>query len=88
VIELATAAISVPQGEWARVRMYTSLGSVPGNFDLSLVSQGVVGSNQELVATHSLRAYTDQLIQFNVNRDNATTSGRALICISGYIADA
>jgi hypothetical protein len=88
VIELVTATISVPEGEWARLRMYTSLGSVPGNYDLALVQQGVVGGQQQLVATHSLRMYSDQLIAFNVNRDNATTTGEALISIAGYLADA
>jgi hypothetical protein len=88
VIELVTAMISVPEPESARLRMFTSLGSVAGNFDLVLVRQGVVGGHQELVATHSLRVYSDQLIAFNVNRDNATTEGQALICISGYVADA
>jgi hypothetical protein len=33
-----------------------------------------------------LHAYTDNEIDFDINRDNATTSGSALICISGYIA--
>jgi len=32
VIELVTAQILVPQGEWARLRMYTSLGTLPSNF--------------------------------------------------------
>ena len=88
VIELVTAMISVPEGESARLRMYTSLGAVPGNFDLNLTQQGASGGMQTLVATHPLRAYSDQLIAFNVNRDNATTSGEALIAISGYLAEA
>jgi hypothetical protein len=88
VIELVTASISVPEGESARLRMYTSLGTTPGNFDLALEPQGVAGGQQTLVATHALRAYSDQLIAFNVSRDNATTPGEALIAISGYIADA
>jgi len=85
VIELVTAQIIVPSGEWARLRMYTSLGSVPSNLDLFLTFQGNVGGNAVYVATHSLRAYTDQEISFDINRDNATTTGSALICISGYI---
>ncbi len=31
--------------------------------------------------------YSDHLIAFNVNRDNATTEGEAFICISGYFID-
>jgi hypothetical protein len=65
--------------------MFTSLGSVPGNFDLFLTFQGNVSGNANYVATHPLRAYTDNLIEFNINRDNATTMGSALIAISGYI---
>ncbi|MGA7413464.1 MAG: hypothetical protein WBW33_23525 [Bryobacteraceae bacterium] len=85
VIELVTAQIIVPSGEWARLRMYTSLGSVPSNLDLFLTFQGNVEGNAVYDATHSLRAYTDNLIDFDINRDNATTTGSALICISGYI---
>ena len=85
VIELVTAQIIVPQGEWARLRMFTSLGTVPSNLDLFLTFQGNVSGNAIYVATHSLRAYTDHDIDFNINRDNATTSGSALICISGYV---
>jgi hypothetical protein len=86
VIELVTAQITVPSGEWARIRMYTSLGSVPSNLDLFLTFQGNVSGNAIYDATHSLRAYTDSDVDFDINRDNATTSGSALICISGYIA--
>jgi hypothetical protein len=86
VIELVTAQIVVPSGEWARLRMYTSLGSVPSNLDLFLTFHGNVGGNAIYDATHSLRAYTDNEIDFDINRDSATTSGSALICISGYIA--
>ncbi len=85
VIELVTAQIIVPSGEWARLRMYTSLGSVPSNLDLFLTFQGNVSGNAIYDATHSLRAYSDGEIDFDINRDNATTSGSALICISGYI---
>jgi hypothetical protein len=87
VIELVTALIIVPAGERARLRMYTSLGSAPSNLDLWVTPQGQVGGNETLVATHTLRAYSDASISFNVNRDNATTAGYALICISGYLAD-
>lgn len=87
VIELVTATISVPIGESARLRMYTSLGSIPSNLDFVLTPQGQVGGRQVLVATHSVRVYSDQLIEFNVNRDNATTEGDAFICISGYLID-
>ena len=85
VIELVTAQIIVPSGEWARLRMYTSLGSVPSNIDLFLTFQGNVSGSAIYDATHSLRVYTDNDIEFDINRDNATTSGSALICISGYI---
>jgi hypothetical protein len=87
VIELVTATISVPSGERARLRMYTSLGSTPSNLDLVLTSQGQLGNRELFVATHSIRAYSDSLIQFNVNRDNAQTEGDAFICISGYLID-
>ena len=86
VIELVTAEALVPSGEWVRLRMNTSLGSVPSNLDLALTFQGNVGDKALYVATHSLRAYTDHVIAFTVNRDNANTAGSALICISGYIA--
>jgi hypothetical protein len=86
IIELVTAQIIVPSGEWARLRMYTSLGSVPSNIDLFLTFQGNVGGNAVYVGTHPLRVYTDHGIDFDINRDNATTTGSALICISGYIA--
>ena len=87
VIELVTATISVPSGEWARLRMYTSLGSAPSNLDLILTPQGQVGGRQILIATHTVRVYSDQLIEFNVNRDNAQTEGDAFICISGFLID-
>ncbi|HMK89311.1 MAG TPA: hypothetical protein VK446_06725 [Methylocystis sp.] len=87
VIELVTATITVPAGEWARLRLYTSLGTTPSNLDLFLNPQGLVGGSQIYVATHSLRVYSDEDISFNVNRDNATTSGEAFICISGYLID-
>jgi len=86
VIELVTAQIVVPSGEWARLRMYTSLGSVPSNLDLFLTFQGNVAGEAIYDATHSLRVYTDNDIDFNINRDNPTTTGSALICISGYIS--
>jgi len=86
VIELVTAQIIVPSGEWARLRMYTSLGTAPSNIDLFLTFQGNVEGNAIYVATHALRAYTDSLIEFDVNRDNAITAGSGLICISGYVA--
>jgi hypothetical protein len=71
--------------EWARLRMYTSLGSARSNIDLFLTFQGNVGNNTVYHPTHPLRAYSDNEIDFNINRDNATTTGSALICISGYI---
>jgi hypothetical protein len=88
VIELVTAQIIVPQGEWARLRMYTSLGTTASNLDLFLTFQGAASGQSIYVATHSIRAYSDGPISFDVNRDNAETSGYALICISGYLADA
>jgi hypothetical protein len=63
--------------------MYTSLGTVPSNLDLFLTFQGNFSNNAIYTATHSLRTYTDNDIDFDINRDNATTSGSALICISG-----
>jgi hypothetical protein len=86
VIELVTAQIIVPAGEGVRLRMYTSLGTVPSNLDLFVTFQGNVGGNAVYVATHSLRAYSDGDIEFDINRDNGTTQGSALICVSGYIA--
>jgi hypothetical protein len=88
VIELVTAQVSVPAGEWARLRMYTSLGTTPSNIDLFLTPQGTVSGQTIYVATHSIRAYSDGLIEFDISRDNARTSGHALICISGYLPDA
>lgn len=87
MIELVTATISVPKGEWARLRMYTSLGTVPSNLDLVLTPQGHFNGRQILVATHTLHSYSDQIIEFNINRDNAETEGDAFICISGYLID-
>jgi hypothetical protein len=88
VIELVTAVVLVPHGEKARLRFYTSLGSVPSNLDLVLIPQGQLAGGQDvLTATHSLRAYSDSPVEFDVNRDNAQTEGDALICISGYLID-
>jgi len=87
VIELVTATISVPSGERARLRMYTSLGFAPSNLDFVLTPQGQVGGREILVATHSVRVYSDHSIEFNVNRDNAQTEGDAFICISGHFID-
>jgi hypothetical protein len=39
------------------------------------------------VATHSIRAYSDELIECDINRDNAQASGHAMICISEYLVD-
>jgi len=87
VIELVTATIQVPHGESARLRLYTSLGSAPSNLDFILTLQGHVGGRDIFVATHSVRVYSDHLIEFNVNRDNAQTEGDAFICISGHLID-
>jgi hypothetical protein len=88
VIELVTAQIIVPEGEWARLSMFTSLGTQASNLDLFLTFQGNVSGQSIYDATHSIRAYSDGTIEFDINRDNAETSGYALICISGYLADA
>lgn len=88
VIELVTATIYVPSGEFARLRMYTSLGFAASNLDFTLTPQGQVGGQQILMCTHAVRVYSDSLIEFNVNRDNAQTTGSAFICISGYLVDA
>jgi hypothetical protein len=87
VIELVTATISVPSGESARLRMYTSLGFAASNLDFVLTPQGQVGGRELLIATHTVRIYSDHLIEFNVNRDNPQTEGDAFICISGYLID-
>jgi hypothetical protein len=86
VIELVTASIEVPVGEAARLRMYTSLGSSPSNLDLALTPQGVANGDTAIwVCTQSIRAYTDGLLEFDVNRDNPNTEGDALICVSGHL---
>ena len=86
VVEFVTATVEVPAGESARLRMFTGFSnSQAGNFDLALTPQGIVNGQSVYVATHTLRAYTDNHIDFNINRDNAITKGSALICISGYI---
>ena len=86
VIELVTAQILVPAKEWVRLRMYTSLGTTPSNLDLFVTHQGDFQGKAVYVATHSLRTYSDNTIEFDINRDNATTTGSGLICVSGYIA--
>jgi hypothetical protein len=48
VIELVTATVQVPAGEWARLRMYTSLGSAPSNLDLFLTPQGTPGGREHV----------------------------------------
>jgi len=88
VIEFVTATISVPVGEFARLRMYTSLGTAPSNLDLALTAQGRSGGLQVLTCTHNVRVYSDRTIDFNINRDNAQTPGYALVCVSGYLVDA
>jgi hypothetical protein len=88
VIELVTASILVPAGEFARLRMFTTLGSAASNLDFTLTPQGQVGGRRILMCTHAVRVYSDSQIEFNVNRDNAQTTGSALICISGYLVDA
>lgn len=86
VVELVTATIEVPAGESARLRMFTGFSNgQAGNFDLALTAQGIVNGQSVYVATHLLRAYADNLLAFNVNRDNASTPGSALICVSGYL---
>ena len=88
MIELVTAEIVVPHGEWARLRLFTSLGQVASNLDLILTRQGQQADGRDVLhCTHAIRAYSDNTIEFNVNRDNAQTEGDALICISGYLAD-
>jgi hypothetical protein len=61
-----------------------------------LTSQGQLGGQQEvLVGTHAIRAYADKDpdssanhdFQVNIYRDNETTPGHALICVSGYLVD-
>jgi hypothetical protein len=88
VIELVTATIYVPSGEFARLRMFTNLGPAASNLDFTLTPQGQVAGQRILTCTHAVRVYSDSQIDFNVNRDNAQTTGSALICISGYLVDA
>ena len=86
VIEFVTASVEVPAGESARLRMFTGFSDgQAGNFDLALVLQGIVNGQSVHVATHKVRAYTDNFLAFNVNRDNASTPGSALICVSGNV---
>jgi hypothetical protein len=85
VIELVTASIGVPAGETARLRMFTGLGASPSNVDLFVTPQGFFGGKAQFVATHALRAYTDSLLEFNINRDNGFTTGDVLIAVSGYL---
>jgi hypothetical protein len=86
VIEFVTATIEVPVGESARLRMFTGFSNgQAGNFDLALTAQGTASGQAIWNCTHEVRAYTDGFLAFNVNRDNATTSGYALICVSGYL---
>lgn len=85
VIEFVAATIEVPAGESARLRMFTGFSNgQAGNFDLVLAPQGIVNGQSVYVATHMIRAYTDSFLAFNINRDNASTPGSALICVSGY----
>jgi len=85
VVEFVTATVEVPAGESARLRMFTGFSNgQAGNFDLALTAQGVVNAQSVYVATHSVRAYTDGFLAFNVNRDNPNTTGTALICVSGH----
>ncbi|MGH8244405.1 MAG: hypothetical protein ACRETY_13790 [Steroidobacteraceae bacterium] len=87
VIELVTARIVVPSGEWVRLRMNTVLHTSPSNLDLVVTPQGVHKGKQNLSATHAVRVYSDDHIQFTVERDNFLTEGDALVCISGYFMD-
>jgi hypothetical protein len=86
VVEFVTATVEVPEGESARLRMFTGFSDgQAGNFDLTLTSQGIVNGQSIYVTTHLVRAYTDGFLAFNVNRDNDITPGYALICVSGYV---
>jgi len=85
VIELVTAEIVVPFGEAARLRMNTTLGTRPSNLDLVLTLQGTPNGVAIWVCTHSLRAYSETIVEFWVNRDNPWTEGEAFVCVSGYL---
>jgi hypothetical protein len=86
VIEFVTATVEVPAGESARLRMFTGFSNgQAGNLDLVLTQQGIVNGKSVFVATHLARTYTDGFLAFNVNRDNPTTPGYALVCVSGYV---
>jgi hypothetical protein len=85
VIEFVTAFVEVPAGESARVRMVTGFSTgQAGNFDLALTPQGIVNGLSIYVATHAVRAYTGGFLWFVVQRDNAVTTGYALVSVSGY----
>lgn len=63
VIEFVTATIEVPAGESARLRMFTGFSTgQAGNLDLALESQGIVNGQSVYVATHMVRAYTDNFL--------------------------
>ena len=69
------------------LRLFTSLGHAASNLDLVLTPQGEFLGLQRLVATHSLRVYSDRLIEFSVSRNDSETAGEALVGISGYFVD-
>jgi hypothetical protein len=85
VVELVTAEIVVPFGEAARLRMNTTLGTRPSNLDLVLTLQGTPNGVAIWVCTHSLRAYSETMVEFWVNRDNPWTEGEAFVCVAGYL---
>ena len=85
VVELVTATIVVPFGEAARLRMNTALGGRPSNLDLALTLQGTPNGIAIWVCTQSLRAYSDLMVDFSVNRDNPWTEGDAFVSVSGHL---
>jgi hypothetical protein len=65
--------------------MYKSLRITPCNLDLVVTPQGVVHGQANYVRTHYQRAGTDGFLEFKTNRDNPSTPGHALVCVSGYL---
>ena len=87
VIELVTARI-ISDGESAGLRLFAALGNFNSNIDFVLTPQGQVNGQQIWVATHAVRICTDKMLTFNVYRAGTQTKGHALVCVSGYLADA
>lgn len=86
VVEHVSARVSVPKGTHVRFRMFTSLGYSAGNIDLIAAYQGCIHGKDVHVVSHSMRAYTDRMLQVVCEADDAGASEDLLVCVSGYIA--